>query len=482
MVTLKALEAAITQVERLRDHEFTFEAGGMQITLRPLRSSEETEVQRYAQVAWEGAGEDGDTAAYQDFMDKVRLATLAFSIVQLGDTDLRGVEYVETGAQDDQGRPVSIPKWEALRELISTEWTKAFMLQVFSKFGELLERVEISASKLVKFDPADLDEEIERLEKRVAELKEKREERKPPEASTVQKAQRAVANADQRAQAVRDNLRRPSGPQPEQGAAPDPDSVVGEIEDDAPPQAPQAPQQPQEPVSPPQAPEPRGQSPTPAQTPQGRRSAIPQDIPAPERAQEPQATRAPEQEGPSPEVDEQGIELPHDGDSFFDPSDPDAALAAETRRQAMLHQRNLQRMREKKMAAQKAEALGVPTSAELARQRLRAQQEQNRPQATNLDVDPRTAGLRQAANLQDQMIDTGAGRVQRGRPQQPQPQSGPRRDVPAKLHGKDVYKMPTQTLDRPEHRRQHGEPPESPVQVNPAAGGVQDKFRGPGQQ
>jgi hypothetical protein len=193
--------------------------------------------------------------------------------------------------------------------------------------------------------------------------------------------------------------------------------------------------------------------------------------------------QVPEPSPPPSPTDEQGIELPHDGDSFFDPADPDAALEAEARRQSHLHQRNLQRAREKKMQQQRAEELGIPTSADLARQRMRAQQDSSQPTATRLDVDPRTRGLREAANLNDQMVDAGAGRMRSGRPQAaaPTPVQG-RGGGPAQLHGKPVYKMPAQTLDRPERARQHGESPDSPMQINPPGGATNPKFRGPAQQ
>ena len=170
MVMLKALEAAITQVEKISNHEFCFEIENLKVCLRPLRSHEETEVQRYAQVAWENTtdNEEGDTAAYQEFMDRVRLSTLGFSLVQIGDLDLHDIDWIDTGEEDENGNPVSIPKWEAIVELIRTQWTKPLAMQVFQKFGELLERVEIHAARLVDFDPTDLDEEIDRIENRLA--------------------------------------------------------------------------------------------------------------------------------------------------------------------------------------------------------------------------------------------------------------------------------------------------------------------------
>jgi len=479
MVTLKALEAAISQIDSIRAHELSFEAGGFPITLRPLRSDEETQVQRYSQAAWEGADSEGDPAAYQDFMDRVRLSTLGYSIIQIGELDLRDVEYLDTGEFDENNNAIAMMKHDGVIDLIQKQWTKALCLQVFAKFGELLERVEVAASKLVKFTPTDLDEEIGRLERRLKTLSEQRDARENVETkSFVQKQQSAVIQATEEQARVRQEVLENAAGTLEETEQPD--------EAPQPPrQAPQPPRQaapPSQPSEPPRQPTAPPQTP---QTPQRRQSSLPQEAAPPERHTSPETL-----EEASPQetqaFDEQGIVLPHDGDSFFDPSDPEAAMAAEAERQAQLHAANIRRQREKKMAQQRAEAIGVPTSADMARERLRSQQDAGHPNANRLD--PRTAGLREAANLQDQVFDTGAGRQQTGRPQRAQPQQAPGQPgAPATLHGKPVYKMPTQTLDKSRkqqaeesaHARQHGEPAPSPVQVNPAGGGRQDKFRGP---
>lgn len=482
MVNLKALEAAINQVETIRDYEFTFEVDGQKFTLRPLRSYEETEVQRYAEVAWEGA-EEGSTSAYQDFMDRVRLATLGFSVVGIGGLDLSGSEWIETGDLDEHGNPISVPKGEAVRDLIREQWTKALVLQVFAKFGELLERVEFNASRFVKFDPSDLDEEIARLEKRTAELKDKREERlknaEEPAVSGVHRAQKAVAQEDERNQRVREamqgNIPAPPQAEPQQQEAPPapPHQEVPQPE----PRRPAAP--PQQAAPPERAPQQPPQQPQ-EQPPQQRRSAVPQHAAPPER--EPEAP--PQKE---PEYDRQGIELPPEGDSFFDPSDPDGALEAETRRFMALHHRKLARDRERAAQAEQAREMGMPTQEQMARDRMRGQRDAGRPQATNLD--PRVQGLRQAANLQNHVPDTRANQEHTGRPRRAQPQANPNARAPgaapATLHGKEVYKMPTQTLERPARARpgevdsNAGRPQTGRPQVNPEPGGVQDKFRPP---
>jgi len=249
MVNLKALEAAITQVERIRDHELTFEAGGTRVTLRALRSEEETEIQRYAQVAWEEGGNENDQATFADFMDRLRHASLGFSVTRLGDLDLRGVEYIETGEVDDEGKPIAIPKWEAIRDLIAKDWSRPMLTQVFAKFGELLDSVDLYATTRVKLQPVDPTEEMERLQRRLEELRTAQANAKTQvEKDTVQQRQEAITNLDKASVAQREELRR-SGDQRAAERALAAQSVITEDEDESavessePPQAPEPPSQ-----------------------------------------------------------------------------------------------------------------------------------------------------------------------------------------------------------------------------------------------
>lgn len=456
MVNIKALEAAINRVENVRHHEFSFEVDGQTIALRILRPEEEAEVQKYAQVALDAVEPDGppDQGAYMDLMNRMRQATLGYAIVQLGDLDLRNEEFVETDQVDNNGNPISVPKHEAIRELVK-EWGQHMLSEVSQKYGDLVDRAEIHATKVVKYDPVDLDGEIARLENRLKDLRTAKAKRDGPSPA-------------------------PGGPVPEarQGPAhavsPTQEGPAGHSSAHQPPQ--------------PQASSPQS---SPSQSAQGRRSAVPQSAPARERqpqqaspqgSQQPQGPQQPQpgQEPPKEQyVDEQGIMLPDGGDSFFDPSDPAEAMAIESRRQAMLHQQHLARQRAKAQEAQMRRELGIPSPEEHAKQMMENQRQNSRPNAVDLSgpspgrsVDT----LREAANLHNAVRDANTGSVRPGRPNRARPTAAPQ-GKPAELHGKPVYKMPTQTLDRPENERRHGDPAPGPVQMNPSAGGRNPNFR-----
>jgi len=473
MVNLKALQAAITRVENVRHHELTFEVDDHTITLRILRPEEEAHVQAYAQVALEDVDPKGppDQAAYMSLMNRMRQATLGFSIVQIDDIDLREVQFIETDETDRHGNPVSLPKWEVIRDQVA-EWGQHMLSEVSQRYGDLVDQADLHAQKVVKYDPVDLEAEISRVESRLKDLRAAQSKRDGapsggpvPENENRESVQDAANRAaDQVAEARRQSEQDP------QNAPSSPQS--------------QSPQQPSQEAHQPQSP----------QQPQGRRSAVPTSAPPRDRSPQEAAPAGPQQpqQGETEEqqyMDEQGIWLPHEGDSFFDPSDPGQAMEIESRRQALLHQQHMARERAKAQEAQMRREMGIPTQQEMARQRMEDERQNQRPNAVDLSgsqpgqnvgsgrsTGPSVDTLRQAANLQDAVKDANAGSVRPGRPTRARPQAqAPGK--PAELHGKPVYKMPTQTLDRPQKERKHGEPAPGPVQMNPTAGGRNPNFR-----
>ena len=437
MVNLKALEAAINRVENVRHHELTFEVDGQKITLRILRPEEEAEVQKYAQIALEAIGpnQTPDQGAYMDLMNRMRQATLGFSIMRIGDIDLHNVEFVETGEHDQSGNPISVPKWEAIAGLVK-EWGQHMLSEVSQRYGDLVDMAEIHAAKVVKYDAVDFDAEIVRVEARLKDLRGARAKRdgKAEGGPVPQKAQ----------------------PTPRQQAA--------------------APQQ-QDPQQ--QARE--SSQPVPPQSSGGRQSPLPQAAPPRERQPQQAAPEQPQEPQASQQYrDEQGILLPDEGDSFFDPSDPGQAMEIEARRQAMLHQQHIARQRAQAEQERLRREMGVPSEQEMAEQMAEGQRQANRPKAVDLSgPSPGSSvdSLRQAANLQNAVADNRGAAVRPGRPQRAQPQAQPQ-GQPAQLHGKPVYKMPAQTLERPQTTRAHGDPPPGPAQpLNPTAGARNPNFR-----
>ena len=460
MVNLRALEAAIQKVEDVRKYEFEFEANGLRVVLKALLPEEELIVQQHSQVAYEGGVEESGQAGFSDYLDRMRTQILGFSIIELGDISFRDVEFFETEERDDMGNQVSLPKHEAVRDVILNNWSRTMLTHVFSKYGELRRRIDAHAEKSIEFDPEDLDFEIERLEKRIAEL---RNEKEVQEGGVQQDA---LADQQDAAVEISDTARQvmQGGPPDMESSAPPPD-----MEPSPPP--PQTAREPRATEAPPR-PEPR-------RTPEGvRQRAVPRNVPAGGREFELESESEPERPGPGPDgphptADSHGIPDPYKGDSFFDPADPegDAAVAAESERQAALYREHLERQAERSEMEKQRRELGIE-----GRQAQRPPQET--PQATDLSTRapaPSPGGLRQAVNTSDQVFDSGAGDIQTGRPKRP---------TPAEVEGTPVFKMPTQTLDKPQHKRdgRGNIVRQGPAQGMPAeqAGGSRNpRFKGP---
>lgn len=175
-ISLGALEAALSEIEHLGHEEVTFQVWNTTITMRTLMPEEEHEVQQYAAQAWT-EDNDNDSGEALRFVDLFRRDTIARAIIQVGDQDLRGIEYVETGEVLNNGKPVKEPTHKVLRDLVG-RWGGPIRTAVFKKYTELVKKAEARSEAAIEFEPSDTATEISRLEERLAELKASQEHEK----------------------------------------------------------------------------------------------------------------------------------------------------------------------------------------------------------------------------------------------------------------------------------------------------------------
>ena len=178
MLDLSTLKKALEPLSKIGRDEHTFDAGGMQITIRPLLPMEEVAVQRYAASvlddlqAQEGLDNQDQMsrAAALDYFDRFRIEIIANSIVQVGDLDLREVKTLPTGEVLENGVQVQIPKGLAMREIVQG-WSRAMITICFARYGDLVQQIADEADKIAQTTLPDLQAEIERVEKRLERLK-----------------------------------------------------------------------------------------------------------------------------------------------------------------------------------------------------------------------------------------------------------------------------------------------------------------------
>lgn len=300
-IDIEALTGALGKIGSLGQSEKTFRAGDHTVAIRLLGADEEKEVEKFSQIAWSEAVDDSDPAAVADWVDRARVATLSHVLLRIDDLDFRNEEYIETGEMDEAGTPIRKPRYLVMREVIKT-WTRSVIHLCYVKYSELQATVEVSASQAIEVNEDSLNTEIKRLLGRVDTLERLKSKRDTTDAAKekVDKAREAIDEYSSTQDEIRNGV-------------PSVDPQVSESQ----------PAQPTEPAQPSQR---RSQIPARAAPPQRRE-------PSP-AAQEQEAPAQPEQ--PPEPTDAQGIPLPHEGDSFFDPSEPEQAMAAELRRQTML--------------------------------------------------------------------------------------------------------------------------------------------------
>lgn len=200
---LQSLRAAIEPLSKFGADELTFEIEGTSVTLRPLLPDEDIAVQQYAAAVLaqtqeeEGLGDDDPLtrAAALKYMDRFKAEAIAYSLVQVGPTNLRNVKTIETGEITDEGTKIRIPKHVALRQIILESWSRGMITVAFSRYGDLVMRIAEKADEVARENIADLDAEIERLERRLKDAREERERRAKGDPSITMQQIRSLVDA-----------------------------------------------------------------------------------------------------------------------------------------------------------------------------------------------------------------------------------------------------------------------------------------------
>lgn len=299
LITLEALEAALAPIEQVGKGESELEINGVVTTLRRLLPEEEAEVQKFASAK---AG-DEDTNA-MDYLERYKIGTLSYAIIAIGSTDLRGIGYIDTAEVLDNGKTVRIQKHKALRTML-LNWSSIARVSLFRQYSDLITKVDMDAEKAIKFDPTNLDSEINRLKERLAELEIARDEASSSMESAAAELVRSVANEDDRRKRVKD------GEEPEE-------HITADVT----------------PVEPPPAPQPVVQQPKPAQP---RQSAIPGAARPVQQTMVQQPKPAPVVRSSNASDYAAGMEVPDSFVNMGDSGSMDDAINAENMR--MLRQR-----------------------------------------------------------------------------------------------------------------------------------------------
>lgn len=200
---IKSLRKALTPLTKFGQDEISFDVdsgeGPIQVYLRPLLPREEIECQKQAREILLRAKEEASTdevsrAAAIEYFDKFRIEVVSYALVQVGDENFREVKYVETEETLPNGTPIRIPLQQALRDLISEEWSRSMITICWSKYGDLMTKIAQRAEKVAEQTVADLDSEISRLSDKLAKLKVEREDRAKGDPSITMDQIRAISN------------------------------------------------------------------------------------------------------------------------------------------------------------------------------------------------------------------------------------------------------------------------------------------------
>jgi len=185
VLSFNKVKAGLDKIASLGTIEEEFEVYGMTVRIRTLTADEQQAVIHYIGDYMRRYDDDEDASmeALQSFVAVRKKEALSYAIMQVGDIDLRGVSFVETGEQTEEGVSVKVPKHVFVRELIG-QLDYAAVDTIHRKYSDLLSFSEDKAAEKVRF--RDPEEELEKVEARRRELLEelgREDELTPPDTS-----------------------------------------------------------------------------------------------------------------------------------------------------------------------------------------------------------------------------------------------------------------------------------------------------------
>jgi hypothetical protein len=160
-INLSQLKELMSPLTRLCQREREVDLKGIKVFIKHLTPKEELEVQKMLPEL------EGSSAI--EFADVFRRETLARSIIQVGDLDLRGLKEIETGETLPNGKAVKVSKEEAVVQVMDS-WSKYVLAKLFEQYGLLSEEIEKGLDESLKINIEDTESEKEILKERLDNL------------------------------------------------------------------------------------------------------------------------------------------------------------------------------------------------------------------------------------------------------------------------------------------------------------------------
>ena len=166
-VSMDKVNSALSKIESLQQETDVFDVKDVTLKIRTLSGEELEKVYEKANPIFQKAVENENQFSLENWMSAIRLETMTYSIIQIDDIDLTGVNFLK----DSQGNKKQ--KHVFLREKLKG-WDRSVINVCFQKFKELEIKADEKAKEGVEFETQDLDEKIEEKEQELQELKEKK--------------------------------------------------------------------------------------------------------------------------------------------------------------------------------------------------------------------------------------------------------------------------------------------------------------------
>jgi len=171
-MNLTELTKAFSGVSTLGKKEVTFPINGTEITLRVISGPDQVHVDD-AMGHLIDDDDFSESAQIQSFFQNTWRETLARSIVQIGNLNLRNLDEIATGEFLDNGVPVVVSKVDAVKKILA-EWSPDLLASLNDRYDAMRADSEAEIQLAFNAEPVSYDAEIQRLKDRISELEQRK--------------------------------------------------------------------------------------------------------------------------------------------------------------------------------------------------------------------------------------------------------------------------------------------------------------------
>ena len=175
-VHIDKIKDGLREIQKVGHTKEEFSIFGNKIKIRTLKPREREKARERSHPFLQKAKEEDDPTYLQRWVNRLKVEILSFAIIEIGDVDLEGVDYITTDKVNEKtNKPIKKEKHIYMREFLEN-WHDEIITIAFKKFREITRKKEREIGEEVEFEEEDIEAKINQKEEELENLRQQKKE------------------------------------------------------------------------------------------------------------------------------------------------------------------------------------------------------------------------------------------------------------------------------------------------------------------